>query len=113
MQACAWTAVCACVYVQVVQAVQPAAMPGLREAYSQALNIVIRKQLRLYASDLRKAVAVHTASNPAEPNMGLAHKRVSLDSLGMSLDFMNRVCLSKDAKLIKSLPCVIMHNILL
>lgn len=62
--------------MQVVQAVQPAAMPGLREAYTQALNSVIRKQLRLYASDLRKAVAAHMASTPAEPDMMLAHKRV-------------------------------------
>lgn len=61
-----------------VQAVQPAAMPGLRETYTQALNSVIRKQLRLYASDLRKAVAAHMAATPAEPDMGLAHKRVSV-----------------------------------
>ena len=64
--------------LQVVQAVQPAAMSGLREVYAQALNIVNRKQLRLYASDLRKAVATYTATSPTEPDMGLAHKRVSL-----------------------------------
>ena len=87
------------VFVQVVQAVQPAAMPGLREAYTQALNIVIRKQLRLYASDLRKAVAVHTASNPAEPDMGLAHKRVSLHGLHISLDCINGVLLHTSAVL--------------
>ena len=62
--------------LQVVQAVQPASMSGLREAYTQALNIVLRKELRLYTSDLRKAVAAHTSTTAAEPDLGLAHKRV-------------------------------------
>ena len=44
------------------------------------MNVVIRKELRLYASNLRKAVAAHVASSPAEPDMGLAHKRVDTSS---------------------------------
>jgi len=66
--------------LQVVQAIQPTALPGLREAYTQTMNVVIRKELRLYASNLRKAVAAHVASSPAEPDMGLAHKRVDTSS---------------------------------
>jgi len=62
--------------LQVVQAIQPTALPGLREAYTQTMNVVIRKELRLYASNLRKGVAAHVASSPSEPDMGLAHKRV-------------------------------------
>ncbi|KAL0020987.1 hypothetical protein WJX77_003610 [Trebouxia sp. C0004] len=64
--------------LQVVQAIQPTALPGLREAYTQTMNVVIRKELRLYASNLRKAVAAHVGSSPSEPDMGLAHKRVDL-----------------------------------
>lgn len=64
-----------------VQAVHAAALPGLRDSYTQALNVVLRKELRLYASSLRKAVASSVANSPSEPDMGLAHKRVwfSLD----------------------------------
>lgn len=60
---------------QVVQVIQAGAMPGLREAYTQSMNVVIRKELRLYASSLRKAA---TASTAMEPDMGMAHKRVTL-----------------------------------
>ena len=66
---CAWL-------VQVVQAIQPGAMPGLRQAFTQSMNVVIRKELRLYASSLRKAAAASIASSPAEPDMGMANKRV-------------------------------------
>ena len=45
------------------------------------MNVVIRKELRLYASNLRKAVAAHVASSPSEPDMGLAHKRVDTSSI--------------------------------
>ncbi|DBA75637.1 TPA: hypothetical protein ACH3X2_009071 [Trebouxia sp. C0005] len=78
--------------LQVVQAIQPTALPGLREAYTQTMNIVIRKELRLYASNLRKAVAAHVASSPSEPDMGLAHKRVDLlEGLqGSKLSFSSR-----------------------
>ncbi|DBB03251.1 TPA: hypothetical protein ACH3X3_010647 [Trebouxia sp. C0006] len=78
--------------LQVVQAIQPTAVPGLREAYTQTMNVVIRKELRLYASNLRKAVAAHVASSPAEPDMGLAHKRVDLlEGLqGSKLSFSSR-----------------------
>ena len=51
-------------------------MPGLRASYTQSVNVVIRKELRLYVSTLRKAAAANIASNPAEPDMGMAHKRV-------------------------------------
>ena len=44
------------------------------------MNVVIRKELRLYASNLRKAVATHVASSSPEPDMGLAHKRVGTSS---------------------------------
>ena len=54
------------------------AMPGLRQAYTQSMNIVIRKELRLYASSLRKAASASSVTNAAEPDMGMAHKRVSL-----------------------------------
>lgn len=53
-------------------------MGGLREAYIQSMNMVIRKEVRLYASSLRKAAAASLAATPAEPDMGMAHKRVSL-----------------------------------
>ena len=56
-----------------IQAVHPAALPGLRETYTAELNKGIRKELRLYASNLRNLV-----SGPPEPDMGVAHKRVSL-----------------------------------
>ena len=58
-----------------------AALPGLRDSYTQALNVVLRKELRLYASSLRKAAAASVTNSPSEPDMGLAHKRVrfSLD----------------------------------
>jgi len=71
--------------LQVVQAIQPTALPGLREAYTQTMNVVIRKELRLYASNLRKAVAAHFASSPAEPDMGLAHKRVGASSTSYNM----------------------------
>ena len=58
----------------------PAALPNLRDTYSQALNVVIRKELRLYSSSLRKAAAAATASGPSEPDMGMAHKRVGCAS---------------------------------
>ena len=61
-----------------VQAIQPGAVPGLRASYTQSMNVVIRKGLRLYASSLRKAAAASIATSPAEPDMGMAHKRVSL-----------------------------------
>lgn len=53
-------------------------MPGLRQAYTQSMNVVIRKELRLYASSLRKAASASSATSAAEPDMGIAHKRVSL-----------------------------------
>lgn len=61
-----------------IQAVHPAALPGLRGAYTKKLNDVIRQELRLYASNLRKAVSAGVVSGPPEPDMGVAHKRVSL-----------------------------------
>ena len=51
-------------------------MPGLRQAYTQSMNVVIRKELRLYASSLRKAASASSATSAAEPDMGMAHKRV-------------------------------------
>lgn len=57
---------------------QAGAMPGLRQAYTQSMNVVIRKELRLYASSLRKAASASSAISTAEPDMGMAHKRVSL-----------------------------------
>ena len=54
---------------------QAGAMPGLRQAYTHSMNVVIRKELRLYASSLRKAAS---ATSAAEPDMGMAHRRVSL-----------------------------------
>ena len=62
--------------MQVVQAVHAAALPGLRDSYTQALNVVLRKELRLYASSLRKAATASVTNSPSEPDMGLAHKRV-------------------------------------
>ena len=57
---------------------QAGAMPGLRQAYTQSMNMVIRKELRLHASSLRKAASASSATSTAEPDMGMAHKRVSL-----------------------------------
>ena len=68
---------------QVVQALHPAALPGLRDAYTQALNVVIRKELRLYSSSLRKAAAAAAASGPSEPDKGMAHKKVTCASHSM------------------------------
>lgn len=53
-------------------------MPGLRQAYTHSMNVVIRKELRLYASSLRKAASGSSATSAAEPDMGMAHRRVSL-----------------------------------
>lgn len=57
---------------------QAGAMPGLRQAYTQSMNVVIRKELRLYASSLRRAASTSSATSAVEPDMGMAHKRVSL-----------------------------------
>lgn len=91
--------------VQVVQAVHPAASPGLRETYTQSLNVVIRKELRLYVSNLRKAVAAALASNPAEPDMGLAHKRVS--GLHRAFPTLPLSCYAELCSLLLCLQCLL------
>ena len=66
-------------------AVQPAALPGLRDTYTQALNVFIRKELRLFSSSLRKAATAALDSGTPEPDMGLAHKKVSFSFTKIAL----------------------------
>ena len=53
--------------MQVVRSLQPNILDTLGERYTSAVNTLLRKELRLYSSKLRKMVAAAAAQLPAEP----------------------------------------------
>ncbi|GLI69334.1 hypothetical protein VaNZ11_013920, partial [Volvox africanus] len=55
--------------VRVVGALDPASMTRLHAAYSQALNMLLRKELRVSVAELRKAASLDMQANPIDYNL--------------------------------------------
>ena len=53
---------CTC-FLQVVRSLQPDAIASLGEQYTRAFNTLLRRELRLYTSALRKQVALGNGSS--------------------------------------------------
>ena len=76
--------------LQIVRSLQPNILDTLGERYTSAVNTLLRKELRLYTSELRKMVAAAAAQLPAEPVILKGSRKVR--NAGREKGIQNEVC---------------------
>ncbi|KAK9813236.1 hypothetical protein WJX72_011232 [[Myrmecia] bisecta] len=64
--------------MQVVKALRPACLGPLSDKYCQSVSTLIRKELRSYATEMRKAVQAGMAASPPEPDILRGYKKEDL-----------------------------------
>lgn len=67
--------------MQVVRSLQPNVLDKLSERYTGAFNVLLRRELRIYTSELRRIVAASAAHLPPEPTLLKGVRKVTSKSI--------------------------------
>ena len=59
-----------------IQAMKPNALPPLADRYCTAINGLLRRELHVYTTELKRSAAARMASSPPEPDIVKGTKKV-------------------------------------
>ncbi len=64
------------VWLQVIQAMKPNALPPLADRYCTAINGLLRRELHAYTTELKRSAVARMASSAPEPDIVKGAKKV-------------------------------------